>query len=163
GTGSNCTWEALELSRYAEDVGADATLQVCPYYNKPNQEGLFRHFSAIAEKVEIPHILYNIPGRSAQSIAPETMARLKEEHSNIVGVKEASGKREVWREVRRLCGSDFVILSGNDGDTLELMREHSAKGVVSVASNLIPARMQRFVELGLKGSFSEMEREHEEL
>ncbi len=163
GTGSNCTWEALELSRHAQDAGADATLQVCPYYNKPNQEGLFRHFSAIAERVEIPHILYNIPGRSAQSIAPETMAKLMEEHSNIVGVKEASGSREVWREVRRLCGEKFVILSGNDGDTLELMRDYGARGVVSVASNLIPGRIQEFVELGLRGEFERMQREHREL
>ena len=163
GTGSNCTWEAIELSRHASDVGAEATLQVCPYYNKPSQEGLFRHFSAIAERVDIPHILYNIPGRSAREIAPETMARLKEEHSNIIGVKEASGKPEVWRRIRELCGEDFLILSGNDGDTFALMRDHAAKGVVSVASNIIPQRMQRFVELGLRGDFAAMEREHLQL
>ncbi|WP_456474318.1 4-hydroxy-tetrahydrodipicolinate synthase [Candidatus Pyrohabitans sp.] len=160
GTGSNCTWEAIELSRHASDVGASATLQVCPYYNKPSQEGLFRHFSAIAERVDIPHILYNIPGRSAREIAPETMARLKEEHSNIIGVKEASGKPEVWRRIRELCGEDFLILSGNDGDTLALMRDHAARGVVSVASNIIPERIQRFVELGLRGDFAAMEKEH---
>ncbi|NOZ58782.1 MAG: 4-hydroxy-tetrahydrodipicolinate synthase [Euryarchaeota archaeon] len=160
GTGSNCTWEALELSRHAGDVGAAATLQVCPYYNKPSQEGLFRHFSTIAECVDIPHILYNIPGRSALEIAPETMARLREEHSNIVGVKEASGNPETWRKIRELCGEDFLILSGNDGDTFALMRDFSAKGVISVASNIIPKRMQRFVELGLRGEFAAMEREH---
>ncbi len=160
GTGSNCTWEAVELSRHASDVGAEATLQVCPYYNKPSQEGLFRHFSAIAERVDIPHILYNIPGRSALEIAPETMARLKEEHSNIIGVKEASGKPESWRRIRELCGEDFLILSGNDGDTFALMREHAAKGVISVASNIIPGRMQRFVELGLRGDFAAMQEEH---
>jgi 4-hydroxy-tetrahydrodipicolinate synthase len=91
------------------------------------------------------------------------MARLKEEHSNIIGVKEASGNPEIWRRIRELCGEDFLILSGNDGDTLALMRDYAAKGVISVASNLIPGRMQRFVELGLKGDFAAMEREHREL
>ena len=163
GTGSNSTWEAIELTKAAEDVGAHASLQVCPYYNKPNQEGLFKHFSAIAESVDFPIILYNIPGRTAREIAPATMAKLKEEHSNIVGVKEATGKEEVWQKIREACGKDFLILSGNDGDTFKLMRDYDAKGVISVASNIIPKRMVDFVNLGLSKKFGEMEKENEKL
>ncbi len=159
GTGSNSTWEAVELTRHAADVGSDATLQVCPYYNKPNQEGLFRHFAAVAEAVDIPVILYNVPGRTSREIAPETMARLAEEYSNVAGVKEASGKEETWKGIREKCGGDFLILSGNDGDTQPLMKHYGAKGVVSVASNVIPGRMARFTRLGLGGKFQEMEEE----
>lgn len=163
GTGSNSTWEAIELTKEAADVGAHASLQVCPYYNKPSQEGLFRHFGAIAETADLPMILYNIPGRTSREIAPETMARLAEEYSNIVGVKEATGKPEVWKEIREKCGNDFIILSGNDGDTYELMRNYGAKGVVSVASNIIPAEMVAFTRLGLEKKFDEMERENNRL
>ncbi len=163
GTGSNCTWEALELTKHAFDVGAHATLQVVPYYNKPNQEGLYRHFATIAEKVDMPIILYNIPARSCVALSPETMAKLKEEFSNIIGVKEASGNREVWEKIRELCGKDFLILSGNDSDTYTLMKDFGAKGVISVASNIIPKRMHDFVELGLKGDFKRMKEEHESL
>ena len=163
GTGSNCTWEALEMTKHAFDVGAHATLQVVPYYNKPNQEGLYRHFATIAEKVDMPIILYNIPARSCVSLAPETMAKLKEEFSNIIGVKEASGNVEVWKKIRELCGKDFLILSGNDSDTYTLMKDFNAKGVISVASNIIPKRMHDFVELGLKGEFEKMKAEHEAL
>lgn len=163
GTGSNATWEALEMTRQAEDSGAHASLQVCPYYNKPSQEGLYSHFSTIAEKVEIPLILYNIPGRSALEIAPQTMARLKEEHSHIVGVKEATGSADTWARIRELCGKDFVILSGNDHDTFKLMKESGGSGVISVASNVLPRRIKDFTHLGLKGDFSAMEEEHESL
>jgi 4-hydroxy-tetrahydrodipicolinate synthase len=163
GTGSNCTWEAIEMTKHAAEVGADASLQVGPYYNKPSQEGLFRHFGAIAEAADIPHILYNVPGRTSKEIAPETMARLAEEYSNIIGVKEASGKEEVWKGIREHCGKDFLILSGNDGDTFKLMRDYGAKGVVSVASNVIPKRMEEFVRMGLRGDFSAMEEENAKL
>lgn len=163
GTGSNSTWEAVKLTEHAEDVGSDASLQVCPYYNKPNQEGLYRHFAAVAEAVDIPIILYNIPGRTAREIAPDTMARLSEEFFNVIGVKEASGKAEVWKEIREKCGKDFLILSGNDGDTFPLMRDYGAKGVISVASNAIPKRMGEFVRLGLAKKFREMKAEAERL
>lgn len=163
GTGSNSTWEAVEMTRDAEEVGAQASLQVCPYYNKPSQEGLYRHFGAVAEAVEIPLILYNIPGRSCREIAPSTMARLAEEYSNVIGVKEATGKPEVWKEIRVKCGKGFLILSGNDSDTLSLMRDYNAKGVVSVASNLIPKEMAAFTKLGLEGRFAEMEAESNRL
>ena len=163
GTGSNCTWEAIEMSKHAADAGADATLQVCPYYNKPSQEGLYRHFAAVAGAVDIPHVLYNIPGRSSREIAPQTMARLANEYSNIIGVKEASGKREVWQAIREACGKEFLMLSGNDGDTYEIMKDFGARGVVSVASNIAPKRMQEFAQIGLKGDFEEMAERHGEL
>jgi 4-hydroxy-tetrahydrodipicolinate synthase len=163
GTGSNCTWEAVEMTKHAEYVGADASLQVAPYYNKPSQEGLFKHFGAIAEAVDIPIILYNVPGRTSKEIAPETMARLAEEYSNVIGVKEASGKEDSWKKIRELCGKDFLILSGNDGDTFRLMKDYAAKGVVSVASNVIPRRMVEFTKLGLGNNFLEMEKEDAKL
>ncbi|MFQ5800648.1 MAG: 4-hydroxy-tetrahydrodipicolinate synthase [Candidatus Hydrothermarchaeales archaeon] len=163
GTGSNSTWEAVEMTRHAQDVGAAASLQVCPYYNKPNQEGLYQHFAKIAESVEMPIILYNVPSRTAREIAPSTMARLAEEYSNVIGVKEASGKMETWEGIRRECPKDFVILSGNDGDSFALMKDYGAKGVISVASNLIPKDMADFVALGLDGRFQEMQKEHERL
>jgi len=163
GTGSNSTWEAIELTKHAEDVGAHASLQVCPYYNKPNQEGLFRHFGAVAEAVDIPIILYNVPGRTSREIAPQTMARLADEYSNVAGVKEASGKRDVWQGIREHCDKDFLILSGNDGDTYKLMKDYNGKGVISVASNLIPRRIVEFIKMGLNGSFDAMLKEDQEL
>lgn len=163
GTGSNCTWEAIEMTKHAEDVGASASLQVCPYYNKPNQEGLFRHFGAVAEAVDLPIILYNIQGRSAREIAPETMERLAKEYSNIVGVKEASGSQDVQKKIRQACGKDFLILSGNDNETCWMMKNVNARGVISVASNVIPKRMVDFIAKGLKGDWVGMEREDKEL
>ncbi len=163
GTGSNSTWEAVEMTRHAQDAGASASLQVCPYYNKPNQEGLYRHFSKVAEAVDIPIILYNVPSRTAREIEPSTMARLTKEHSNIVGVKEASGKPEVWKSIKELCPNDFIILSGNDEDTLPLMRDFSAAGVISVASNILPKELSDLVGLGLDGKFQEMEEAHKQL
>ncbi|MBI5229088.1 4-hydroxy-tetrahydrodipicolinate synthase [Candidatus Micrarchaeota archaeon] len=158
GTGSNCTREAVELTKKAFDAGADASLQVCPYYNKPNQAGLFSHFSEIAKTADFPIILYNIPGRSGREIAPETMVKLARDHSNIIGVKEASGNPEVWKRIRELCGKEFVILSGNDGDTYPLMKDFGARGVISVASNVIPLEMNQFVGRGLDGRWEEMEK-----
>lgn len=163
GTGSNCTWEAVELTQKAKDCGAEFSLQVCPYYNKPNQEGIFRHFSAIAQKCDLDIILYNVPGRTAKEIAPETTARLAREHANIIGIKEAGGNKEDWKKLKELCPKDFVILSGNDGDTCELMKNYNARGVVSVASNLIPMEISGFVVLGLSGKFGEMEKENAKL
>jgi 4-hydroxy-tetrahydrodipicolinate synthase len=163
GTGSNSTWEAVKMSKDAEEAGAHVSLQVCPYYNKPSQEGLFRHFGAVAEAIDIPIMLYNIPGRTGREIAPQTMARLAEEYSNVVGVKEASGSEKVWKEIREACGKRFLILSGNDSDTYALMKGYGAKGIVSVASNVLPKLMVKFTELGLEGKFSEMEKENARL
>ncbi|MEE8402799.1 MAG: 4-hydroxy-tetrahydrodipicolinate synthase [Candidatus Hydrothermarchaeaceae archaeon] len=163
GTGSNCTWEAVEMTEHAADIGADASLQVTPYYNKPNQEGLFRHFGTIAEAADIPMILYNVPSRTSKEIEPGTMARLADEYSNVVGVKEASGREDVWKEIREVCSSEFQIISGNDSDTCPLMKDYKAGSVISVASNVIPKRITEFVKLGLGGNFSDMERENEAL
>jgi 4-hydroxy-tetrahydrodipicolinate synthase len=163
GTGSNSTWEAIEMTEHAADVGADASLQVTPYYNKPSQEGLFRHFGAIAEAVDLPMILYNVPGRTSKEIAPETMARLAEEYSNVVAVKEASGSEEVWKEIREACDNNFQIISGNDADTLPLMKRYKGTGLISVASNVIPKRMTEFVKHGLNKDFVDMEAEHNAL
>ncbi len=160
GTGSNSTWEALELTKHAHDAGAEYSMQVVPYYNKPNQEGLYKHFATIAEKVDIKIILYNIPSRTGVNLEPETIAKLSEEYSNIVAIKEASGKEEQWKKIRELCRKDFIILSGNDSDTFKLMKDYDAKGVVSVASNIIPKQMQEYVEYGLKGDFKKMEELH---
>ena len=164
GTGSNATWEAIELTKRAKDAGAEYSLQVCPYYNKPNQEGLYKHFSRIAEKCDINIIIYDVPSRTGgRGIEPETTAKLAEEYANIVAIKEASGKLEKWDMLREFCPKDFVILSGNDNDTYELMSRYNAKGVISVASNLIPYEVASFVELGLKGEFDKMEEEDKKL
>ncbi|MEM3399531.1 MAG: 4-hydroxy-tetrahydrodipicolinate synthase [Candidatus Micrarchaeia archaeon] len=163
GTGSNCTWEAIAMSKHAADAGATATLQVCPYYNKPSQEGLFRHFGAIAEAVDIPHVLYNIPGRTSRLIEPETIARLMNEYSNIIGVKEATGNEEVWKKTRQLCGDKFIILSGDDNKTYTLMRNYGCLGVISVASNIAPRMMVDFIKLGLDGNWPAMEAENARL
>ncbi len=163
GTGSNSTLEAIEMTKEANEVGAHASLQVCPYYNKPNQEGLFKHFGAIAEAVDIPHILYNIPGRSSKKIDPSTMARLKKEYSNVIGVKEATGNPKVWKEIREKCGKDFLILSGNDSDTYQLMKDYNAKGVISVASNIVPSEIKDFVKLGIESRFLDMKVENKRL
>ncbi len=163
GTGSNSTWEAVEMTRHAEDVGAAASLQVCPYYNKPNQEGLYRHFARVAEAVDMPIILYNVPSRTAREIDPETMARLAIEYSNIIGVKEASGRKEYWDAVKMRCPDDFLILSGNDEDTFALMKNYGAVGVISVASNVFPKLISDFTAMGLQGRFREMEKEAKRL
>jgi len=158
GTGSNCTWEAVEMTRHAMDAGAHATLQVAPYYNKPSQEGFFRHFGTIAEKADIPMVIYNIPGRTGKLVEPETIARLAKEYSNIVAVKEATGNSEIFRKTRELCPG-IAILSGDDNKTYELMKNYKGSGVISVASNVIPKRMKDFIDLGLEGKWEQMEKE----
>ena len=137
GTGSNSTAEALELTAHAALVEADGALLVNPYYNKPTQEGLYRHFMTIADAVEIPIILYNIPGRTGVTMSPQTVARLAK-HPQIVGIKEATGSLDIASEIAALCDPEkFTILSGDDSLTLPLMSV-GAKGVISVVSNIIP-------------------------
>lgn len=143
GTGSNSTREAIELTRHAKKVGADAVLLVTPYYNKPTQEGLYLHFRAVAEAVDIPIVLYNIQGRTAVNIENSTMERLSR-IPNIVGVKEASGSILQMSEVIRLCGKEFCVLSGDDQITFPLM-SLGGKGVVSVVTNIVPERMASMV------------------
>jgi 4-hydroxy-tetrahydrodipicolinate synthase len=149
GTGSNSTREAMALSRHAQEVGADAVLLVNPYYNKPTQEGLYRHFRSVAESIDIPVILYNIPGRTGVNVDTATMERLAK-IPNIVGVKEASGDILQMSEVVRHCGAGFDVLSGDDQMTFPLMAL-GGKGVISVATNIIPDKMSALVSHMLAG------------
>jgi 4-hydroxy-tetrahydrodipicolinate synthase len=140
GTGSNATQHAVTDTKAAEKLGVDGALLVAPYYNKPSQEGLFRHFKAIAEATSLPIILYNIPGRCSVDVMPETVARLAKECRNIVSIKEASGSVERVSDLRRRLPESFTILSGDDSLTLPFMAVGAA-GVVSVASNLFPSEV----------------------
>jgi len=136
GTGGNSTSEAIELTRHAKKVGADATLQVTPYYNKPSQEGLFRHFSAIADAVSLPQVLYNVPGRTGVNLLPETVARLAE-RPEIVAIKEASANLGQMAEIVRLAGENLTLISGDDNLTLPIL-SIGGKGVISVVANIVP-------------------------
>jgi len=138
GTGANSTDEAIMLTKHAAKAGADASLQVAPYYNRPTQKGLYEHFKAIGESVSIPIILYNIPTRTGVNIEPETIARLARECRNIVGVKEASGNLEQMSRIKSLCGKTFDLLSGDDAVTLPAL-SIGGSGVISVVANIIPA------------------------
>ena len=137
GTGGNSTSEAIELTAHAKKAGADATLQVTPYYNKPTQEGLYRHFKAIAEAVPLPQVLYNVPGRTGVNMLPETVARLAE-LSEVVAIKEASGDLGQMAEIVRLAGDKITLLSGDDNVILPVLSV-GGKGVVSVVANIVPA------------------------
>ena len=143
GTGSNNTASAVKYTKMAEEVGADGSLQVAPYYNKPTQEGLFRHYAAIAENTSLPLVLYNIPGRTNVTIAPETIAQLAE-IPNIVGIKESTLSMNMVSDIRRLCGEEFAILSGDDPMTLPLLAL-GGTGVVSVVSNIAPGAVSDMV------------------
>jgi len=155
GAGSNSTREAIRLSKRAEEVGADAVLQVNPYYNKPTQEGLFRHFRAIADRVNIPVILYNIKGRTAVNVETSTMARFKD-IKNIVGVKEASGDLNQMKAVIATMGPEFTVLSGDDNMTFDLMRT-GGRGVISVISNLLPKQVSDMCSHALNRNWAEAE------
>lgn len=150
GTGSNATSEAIALTTEAENLGADAALLVAPYYNKPSQEGLYRHFRAIAESVKIPIILYSIPGRCGIEISVETVARLANDCSNICAIKEAGGSVERVSQLRARLPIEFEILSGDDSLTLPFLSV-GAVGVISVASNLFPAEVSQLVRLWQAG------------
>ncbi len=150
GTGSNSTREAVSLTVEAEKIGADAALLVAPYYNKPSQEGIYRHFSAIAEAVKIPLVLYSIPGRCGVEIGVDTVVRLAHDHTNIVAIKEAGGSVERVSQLRAALPEAFEILSGDDSLTLPFLSV-GAIGVISVASNLIPAEVASLVRHFLEG------------
>jgi len=150
GTGSNCTSEALEMTKAAKDIGADASLQVAPYYNKPSQEGLYRHFMTIADKIDLPLVVYNIQGRSGVNIETETLLRLAS-HPNIVAVKEASGNFGQMMDVLNKKPKDFVLLSGDDNIAMPITLM-GGSGVISVASNLIPRKMEEMIGAALKGN-----------
>ena len=155
GAGSNSTASAIEYSKRFRELGADAVLQVAPWYNKPTQEGLYAHFSAIAESIpDLPIMLYNVPGRTSSNIAAQTTLRLANDHENIVAVKEASGNLSQIVEILRERPANFSVLSGDDAVTLPLIAL-GAEGIVSVASNEIPDLMSRMTNLALDGQWEE--------
>ena len=161
GTGSNNTIEAIMLTAHAKSSGADASLQVTPYYNKPTQEGIYRHFKSIAEEIDLPVIIYNIASRTGVNITPETMARLSKV-KNIVGVKESSGNLEQMSLIRALCGEDFDLISGDDALTLPLLAI-GGTGVISVVSNIVPADVSEMVSMFKKGDIAGAQRVHYKL
>lgn len=150
GTGANCTAEAIEMTKAAAAMGVDGTLQVCPYYNKPNQEGVYQHFKAIAEATDLPIMLYSIPGRSGIEIAVDTVARLAADCPTIVAIKEAGGSVERVNQLVQALPADFAVLSGDDGLTVPFI-SCGAVGLVSVTSNVAPAEMKALVDAALCG------------
>jgi len=161
GTGSNSTDEALRLTRHAYEAGADGALSVCPYYNRPTQEGLYQHFKIIAETVPIPIVPYNIPSRTGVNLMPETVARLAK-ISNIVGIKEASGSLKQMQDVISLCGEKFDVLSGDDFFTFPLL-SIGGRGVISVVSNIVPADMAAMIDAFEAGDIKRAKELHHKL
>jgi len=159
GTGSNATDEALDLTKFAKKVGADGSLQVNPYYNKPTQEGMYRHFRTIANAVDLPIVLYNIPGRTGVTLSNAMVARLARECKNIVGMKEATGSLDSASELCATMGKEFVVLCGDDSLTLPLMAVGAA-GVISVATNIIPKQIRQMVDAAAKNDFDEARQIH---
>ena len=158
GTGSNSTDEAISLTKHAKEAGADGALLITPYYNKPTQEGLYRHYKAVAEAVDIPQILYNIPGRTGVNMLPSTVARLAV-MKNIVGVKEGSGSVQQASEIAQACGDRIAVLSGDDPLTLPMMAV-GATGVITVTANVLPKEMARLVASFLAGRIDEARQLH---
>ncbi|MFQ5508722.1 MAG: 4-hydroxy-tetrahydrodipicolinate synthase [Leptospirillia bacterium] len=158
GTGSNSTDEAIELTRHAKAAGADGALLITPYYNKPTQEGLFRHYEAVARAVDIPQVLYNVPSRTAVNMLPATVARLAP-IDNIVAVKEATGEVAVTGEILRLCGDRIQVLSGDDFSNLGLLAM-GAVGAISVTANVIPADLAQTFDAWERGDLAEARRLH---
>ena len=161
GTGANSTDETIEITQHAKKLGADAALLVAPYYNKPTQEGLYRHYKTISEKVDIPIVLYNVPGRTAVNILPATVARLAD-IKNIVAIKEATGDMKQVSEVIRLCGNRITVISGDDFTTLTLMAL-GGKGVISVTANVMPKEVSKMCSLMLKGQYDKAREVHYKL
>ena len=156
GVGGNCTRDVVATLRTWDLSGYDAVLSVNPYYNKPNQEGLYQHFKAIAEASPLPIMLYNIPGRTGVNMAPETIARLAKDCPNILGVKEASGNLEQMERIKALTPSDFLLISGDDGLTVEVIKRGGV-GVISVLANAYPAETKEVVSLALLNKMEEAE------
>lgn len=159
GTGSNSTEEAIMLTRHAAKARADASLQVAPYYNRPTQKGLYEHFKAIAEAVDIPIILYNIASRTGVNIEPETIARLSRDCRNIVGVKEASGNLEQMSRIRQLCHNGFDLISGDDSLTLPVL-SIGGTGIISVVANIVPKDVAALVDEFAKGNITKSQELH---
>lgn len=162
GTGSNSTDEAIRLTKFAEKVGADAALSIVPYYNKPTQEGLYLHFKKIASQVKIPIILYNVPGRTGVSIAPETIARLANDCKNIIGVKEATGSVQMASRILYLCGMDFIVLSGEDAINFPLLTI-GGKGFITVTANVAPGDVAGLYNFYVRGEFNQARELHYKL
>ena len=161
GSGSNSTAEAIELTKYAKQAGADGVLMVSPYYNKPSQEGLYRHYKAVAEAVDVPIILYNVPSRTSSNILPETVAKLAEINT-IVGIKEATGDLNQISEVIRLCPGDFAVLSGDDFTSMPTVLI-GGTGVISVTSNVAPGDMAQMMDAALAGDLAKAKELHYKL
>ncbi len=161
GTGANNTKEAIELTASAKDSGADAVLSVTPYYNKPSQEGMYQHFKAVCEAVDIPTVLYNVPSRTSTNLLPETVARLAD-LKNIIGIKEASASLQQISEVIRQCPDDFIVLSGDDFTSMPTVFIGS-KGVISVTSNVHPRGMADLMEAALAGDIKKANEIHYKL
>jgi 4-hydroxy-tetrahydrodipicolinate synthase len=162
GTGSNSTSEAIDLTRHAERAGVQGALVVNPYYNKPTQEGLYRHFRTVAEATSLPILVYNIQGRTAVNIETDTMARLARDAQNIVGVKEASGSLDQMSQVILACGPDFSVLSGDDNITLPLL-VIGGRGVISVIANIVPRETSEMVHAALDGDWKRARELHYKL
>ena len=161
GTGSNSTEEAIALTRHAKEVGADGALLISPYYNKPTQEGLFLHHRAVAEAVDIPQVLYNIPGRTAVNMTPQTVARLSK-IKQIVGIKEGSGSLQQVSDIVHLCSDRFTVLAGDDALTLPMLAV-GAKGVVTVTANVAPADMAGMIDAWADGDLAKARQLHYKL
>ena len=161
GTGSNSTAEAIKLTKFAEEVKPDGALLITPYYNNPNQEGLYRHFKAVAEAVSIPIVLYNVPGRTGVNMLPETVARLSE-IENIVAIKEATGSTNVATEIINLCGGKIEVLSGDDLTFFPLLSV-GAKGVISVTANVVPTKVVEMYRAFVSGNHERASQLHRQL
>ena len=161
GSGSNSTEEAIALTKHAKQAGADGALLITPYYNKPTQEGLFRHYKAVAEAVDLPLVLYNIPGRTGVNLSPSTVARLVSS-PNIVGIKEGSGSVQQTSDIVQMCGERITVLSGDDPLTLPIMAL-GGKGVITVTANLLPRDMSAMVAAALANRWDEARRLHYKL
>jgi len=161
GAGSNNTSEAIEAARHAKKSGADAVMSITPYYNKPSQDGLYRHFKAITSEVDIPMLVYNVPGRTGVNMLPETVERLCE-LPQVQAIKEASGDISQISEIHRRCGDRLAVLSGDDGLTLPVLAV-GGKGIVSVIGNIVPDKLSKLVDLFLKGDAAGALKIHEEL
>ena len=161
GTGSNSTEEAIALTRHAKQAGADGALLITPYYNKPMQEGLFRHYKAVAEAVDLPIVLYNIPGRTGVNMSPATVARLTSVR-NVVAIKEGGGSLQQVSEIIKACGDRMTVLSGDDALTLPMLAV-GAKGVITVTANIAPAEMAAMLDVFAAGKLDEARRLHYKL
>jgi len=162
GTGSNSTVEAIAFTQHAKSVGADAALIVTPYYNKPTQKGIYLHFKAIADSVDIPIILYNIESRTGRNIETETVARLAKDCKNIIGVKEASGSLTQAKDVKKACGNEFIILSGDDALTIPIL-ELGGHGVISVVANIVPKDVVGMINAFNRGDIESAKKMNENL